>query len=418
MTAISRVPSPGVYAKAALILISFALFATENFVHYPVVLMSLLGLAQIVLRPRDCLTGQARSLLIVFGLIWIPMLIASFDAFDLEPAVESTALYFHFLPAAYFVLVACRDSDVLRLVTSGTAVLLIFAGFDAFAQLIWRVDLLGYPYDDGILKGVFYPKQRLGLFLAVFAPLYVDAVIRWCRYLPRSWFLLLPIVIVILMSLKRTAWIMLFAGMAGYLVLHLRINRQRMRDLPVLPVAIVVIVAVTTVLFNPTLKQRLQSSAGIFSTDAAVVEEATAYRLSLWRTGTSILADNWIAGIGPRGFRHAYAAYADEEDFWLRRNGVGQTHPHLLFLEVAIETGMLGIAGLIGVYLLLGRELLRAQSRHGLPVWLLCALVAWFPANAHLAFYGSYWSTLAWLLIPAGLAAADTKPVEEYAGDA
>lgn len=417
MTAVSRVSSPVVYAKAALILISFALFATENYVHYPVALMSLLGLAQIAWRPRDCLTGQARTLLIVFGLIWIPMLIASFDAVNFQRSAETTARYLHFLPAAYFVFSACRHADVLRLVTAGTAVLVIFAGFDAFAQLIWHVNLFGYPYDGEILKGVFHPKQRLGLFLAVFAPLYVDAVIRWCRSLPRTWFLLLPIIIVILMSLKRTAWIMLFVGMAVYLLLHLRINRQRIRDLPILPIAIVLAVAVTTVLFNPTLKQRLQSSAGVFSTDAVEVEEATANRLSLWRTGTSMLADNWIAGIGPRSFRYAYAAYADEDDFWLQRNGVGQTHPHLFFLEVAIETGLLGIVGLIGVTFLLGREMLRAPSRIGLPVWLLCALVAWFPLNAHMAFYGSYWSTLAWLLIPLGLAEVRTKPVEEHAGD-
>ena len=417
MTAVSRVSSPVVYAKAALILISFALFATENYVHYPVALMSLLGLAQIAWRPRDCLTGQARTLLIVFGLIWIPMLIASFDAVNFQRSAETTARYLHFLPAAYFVFSACRHADVLRLVTAGTAVLVIFAGFDAFAQLIWHVNLFGYPYDGEILKGVFHHKQRLGLFLAVFAPLYVDAVIRWCRSLPRTWFLLLPIIIVILMSLKRTAWIMLFVGMAGYLLLHLRINRQRIRDLPILPIAIVLAVAVTTVLFNPTLKQRLQSSAGVFSTDAVEVEEATANRLSLWRTGTSMLADNWIAGIGPRSFRYAYAAYADEDDFWLQRNGVGQTHPHLFFFEVAIETGLLGIVGLIGVTFLLGREMLRAPSRIGLPVWLLCALVAWFPLNAHMAFYGSYWSTLAWLLIPLGLAEVRTKPVEEHAGD-
>jgi len=417
MTAVSRVSSLVIYAKAALILISFALFSTENYVHYPVALMSLLGLAQIAWRPRDCLTGQARTLLIVFGLIWIPMLIASFDAVNFQRSAETTARYLHFLPAAYFVFSACRHADVLRLVTAGTAVLVIFAGFDAFAQLIWHVNLFGYPYDGEILKGVFHPKQRLGLFLAVFAPLYVDAVIRWCRSLPRTWFLLLPIIIVILMSLKRTAWIMLFVGMAGYLLLHLRINRQRIRDLPILPIAIVLAVAVTTVLFNPTLKQRLQSSAGVFSTDAVEVEEATANRLSLWRTGTSMLADNWIAGIGPRSFRYAYAAYADEDDFWLQRNGVGQTHPHLFFLEVAIETGLLGIVGLIGVTFLLGREMLRAPSRIGLPVWLLCALVAWFPLNAHMAFYGSYWSTLAWLLIPLGLAEVRTKPVEEHAGD-
>jgi O-antigen ligase len=412
MNSIARAPSPGAAAKAALILCSFALFATENLVHYPVALMSLIGLAQIVSRPRDCLAGQSRTLIILFCLIWLPMLIASIDAFEFERAAETTALYFHFLPAAFFVLGACRDRDVLRLVTAGTAILVIFVGFDAFAQLIWRVDLFGYPYDDEILRGVFYPKQRLGLFLAAFAPLYVDAVIRWCRYQPRLWFLLVPLVIVILMTLKRSAWVMLFVGMAGYLALYVRINRKRVRDLPILPVTIIVVIAVITVSINPALEQRVKSTAGVFSADQAVVEEATAYRLPLWRTGAAILAENWITGIGPRGFRHAYAIYADDADFWLQRKAAGQTHPHLLILEVAIESGLLGVAGLIGVYVLLGRELLRARPPPELPVWLLCCFVAWFPLNVHLAFYGSYWSTFAWLLIPLGLASVDTERVE------
>jgi O-antigen ligase len=253
------------------------------------------------------------------------------------------------------------------------------------------------------LKGVFYPKQRLGLFLAVFAPLYVDAIVRWCPQFPRLWLLLVPMVIVILMSLKRSAWIMLFVGMAAYLMLYLQHHQLTLRNLRLLPVAVVVMTAIITVVLNPKLQDRLYVSSGLFSSDTALTEEATAHRISLWRTGRAMFLDNWLTGVGPRGYRYAYANYASDDDFWMRRNGAGQTHPHLLILEVTVETGVLGLVGLLAFYIRLGRELLTRRS-HGVPVWLLCAATAWFPLNAHLAFYGSYWSTLVWILVAIGLA--------------
>ena len=407
-----RTPDIEVYAKASLILVALTLFATENLVHYPVALMSLLGIAQMIVRPRECLTGPATVLIILFCLIWIPMLFASAGAYDLARATETSILYLHFLPAAYFVLGACRVIAVFRLVTAGTAILLIFVGFDAFVQLIWRVDLFGYPYDDGILKGVFYPKQRLGLFLAVLAPVYIDAIVRWCRHFPRLWLLLVPIVIVILMSLKRSAWIMLFVGMSAYLVLFLQHHQLQIHKLRLLPIVVVIATAIVTVVANPTLQDRLYISSGIFSNDPVTTEEATAHRVSLWKTGYTMFVDNWFVGVGPRGYRYAYANYARDDDFWLNRNGGGQTHPHLLLLEVAVETGVLGLVGLFSFYAQLGRELLARRSQ-GIPVWLLCAAIAWFPLNAHLAFYGSYWSTLMWLLVPIGLAAGEDEATDQ-----
>ena len=383
-----------------------ALFATENLVHYPVGAMALLGLARMWSNPRDCVSGPGRMLALMFACIWIPMLLASLDAVEPTRAAKTTLLYLHFMPAAYFVLWSCRDVEVLRLVAGGTAGLALFAGFDAFIQLIWHVDLFGYPYDDGTLKGVFHPKQRLGLFLAVFAPLYVDVVIRWCRTLPRVWFLLVPVLIVILMSLKRSAWIMLLVAMLGYVMMYFRHARVSPRRLRLLPVLAVLAIGAATIALSPTLQQRLEATSGVFSSDSSSIDAATSYRWTLWRTARSMFADNWLSGVGPRGYRHAYASYADADDFWIDRSGTGQTHPHLLFLEVAAETGIVGLAGLIGFYVLLLGELVHARPASGIPVWLLCAATAWFPLNAHLAFYGSYWSTLVWLLVPIGIAAA------------
>jgi len=397
-----------VYAKASLILLTLALFATENLVHYPVALMSLLGLVQMVVDRRKHWDTVSRFLFALFGMIWFPMLVASIATYEIGREMETSILYLHFLPAAYFVLHACRDAAVSRLVTAGTVAFVGFVVLDALVQLTLQSNLLGYPYDGSVLKGLFYPKQRLGLFLAVFSPLYLDLIVRWRHRMPYLWMLLIPIVVIMLMSLKRSAWVMISVTVVAYFALFLRHERMKLTGFHFSSVAVaaatLIMVGVLTVSLSPVVQNRLSTTLGILSGDSETVAEATAYRVPLWRTAYIMFKDNWLVGVGPRGYRHAYVDYAADTDFWVARNGIGQTHPHLLVLEVAAETGVLGLLGLLGFYATLGYKVINNTSWSRVPVWLLCALTAWFPLNTHLAFYGSYWSTLVWLLIPIGLA--------------
>ena len=397
------------YARAGLILAALALFVSEHLVHYAMALMAVLGVLDAVREPRALRDWRSRQLLILFGLLWLPMVAATISAYAPEHSARTVFPYLHLLPASYFVLRACTDAAVLRLVTAGAVLLVGFVAFDAFVQLIWHTDLFGYPYDRGVLKGVFYPKQRLGLFLAVFAPLYVDVVRRYCRDQPRLWLLLVPLLVVVLMSLKRSAWIMLVFGMLAYLFLQARQvawNRRR-----VLQFGALLLLAGSLAIMNPNLRGRLLSTSDLFSTQAADIDAATAYRLTLWRTGVRIFADHWLTGIGPRGFRHVYADYAPADDFWIKRIGHGQTHPHQFLLEIAIETGVIGLLAFVVFYGRLWR-LLRAPSLDGrASIWLLSGAVAWLPLNAHLAFYGAYWSSLAWLLLAVGLAQVRPPPL-------
>ncbi|CAN0063032.1 unnamed protein product, partial [Phaeothamnion confervicola] len=392
------------YAKAALILLTLSLFVSPHLVHYGMGLMALLGVVEAVRHPAALREWHARQLLLLFALLWLPMVIACANAVAPQHSLRTVVPYLHLLPAAYFVMRACADVDVQRLVTLGAAILLAFVALDAFVQLIWQQDLFGYPYDRKVLKGVFYPKQRLGLILAVFAPLYIDVVIRWCRVHPRLWLLLVPLVVVILMSLKRSAWIMLVFGLLAYVVLHMRLRQAPWSGRRVTQIVLLLVLAAGLAAVNPTLRTRLSDTSGLFSTDAQVIDAATAYRLTLWRTGARIFADHWPTGIGPRGFRHIYADYAAPDDFWIKRIGSGQTHPHQFMLEIAIESGVLGLASFTAFYVLLLRLLSRPTVAKVVPVWLLAAAVACLPLNAHLAFYGAYWSTLVWLLLAVGLA--------------
>ena len=154
----------------------------------------------------------------------------------------------------------------------------------------------------------------------------------------------------------------------------------------------------------------MSGSLKMFSTDFATADIATSHRLSLWKTGLAVARAHWLNGVGPRGYRTVYRDFAEADDFWINRGKTGQTHPHLMALEISVETGAVGLIGYGAVLFLLVRNIWRRRTRDpASAVCLMVVLVAWFPLNAHLAFYGSYWSTIVWIMIALGCTAADKE---------
>jgi O-antigen ligase len=153
------------------------------------------------------------------------------------------------------------------------------------------------------------------------------------------------------------------------------------------------------------LDKRIDVSMGLFSENWQEINRATAHRLPIWRTAIHMFEHNWINGVGPRGFRYVYAKYAAPNDFYLRDGRHGQTHPHQFVLEVAADTGVIGLVGFALFWVVLirfGRRVMR--ERPDAVPWLLSVAVAWFPLNAHMALYASYWSSVAWWLLGAAVA--------------
>jgi len=176
--------------------------------------------------------------------------------------------------------------------------------------------------------------------------------------------------------------------------------------------AILLIVVLSVLSFSLTslpMKNRLPRTLGLFSGNYEMINNATAMRLPIWETGLIIFKAHWINGVGARGFRYVYKAYAPEDNFWItenkrkpgtKRNGV--THPHLIILEIVTETGVIGLVGYLLFWIVLFshvRSFSKQNSTYGVP-WLITIMVATLPYNAHLAFYGSYWSSAIWWVIP------------------
>ncbi len=391
------------FLPPALILFFVAALTTENLLHYPVGVAFLLGIYRIWLDPKKVLrSSDTRLFVSVFACVWIPMLLALPDAANPARAVKTTALYLHFLPAGLYIIHMLRDLMVRRIVLMGVAIIVAFWCIDGVIQLVMGRDLFGYPYDGIVLKGVFYPKQRLGLVVAVFTPLYVYAVQRAATRSVWAWLLLLPMIVVVIFSLKRAAWVMLAVALSAYALCFFRVARQSALATAVAAGLVAAILA-ATIYFVPNINNRIGTSLNIFSTDFATADSATSYRLSLWKTGLSIARTHWLNGVGPRGYRTVYRDFADTGDFWIERGNKGQTHPHLMVLEILVETGVIGLIGYGAVlFLLVGNIWHQRAQDPDSAVYLMVVFVAWFPLNAHLAFYGSYWSSIVWIMAALG----------------
>lgn len=80
-----------------------------------------------------------------------------------------------------------------------------------------------------------------------------------------------------------------------------------------------------------------------FSSIGNMKDSSTQYRLSIWESSVAVIKDFWYKPIGQGTdvFNMVYPLYA--------QNGVGAQHAHNWYLQMAIETGIVGIFALIGM---------------------------------------------------------------------
>lgn len=396
---------------------AFPLMATEHMFHYPIAFLGFMGLWRFL---RLCFQDRrvpvprpdVMWILLVFGCVFLPMLMSLPDAYEPQRTTKTVLSYLHYLPAALYITVICRNPKARALILLIVFMLLGLLVLDALAQFAFGNNLLGFERHSAVLTGMFDSSQRLGLVLALFLPLLLYFLQHRVAWRSWKWALLLPYGVVILFSLKRSAWVMLVVGAVVYFLVFLLQNRMSWRTKVSIP-AIALLVVIATGYLVPSVGVTLKSTFGALNSDYETLDIATSRRLTLWRTGSNIFLEHPINGIGPRGYRYAYRSFAEDDDFWIREYSKGQTHPHLMGLEILVETGVLGLLGFcLFVALMIRNIYSKRDADPAGAMWLILAMVAWFPLNTHLAFYGSYWSTFAWLFLAIGAAnisAATTK---------
>ena len=385
-----------------LILSTAFLFATKNSYNVPMSIMAVTGLYRLIKHRELRAMPEIRFIHILFFSLWLPMLFSLTDAVNLPHSLEATLRYLGYLFVAYFIVYETKNKHLHNKIILGLGIIISFWCLDALLQFFVGMNLLGYPLNNGLVDGLFSPKGTLGHVLAILSPIYFEIIRRYHARHRYLWLLLLILFCVVLLGGKRAAWIMLLSSCGIYSIYLFYLYRLSALKIFLVGIPVVILTLGLLVTQYHPLNTRVNDTLGLFSEDYEQINQSTSMRLPIWQTGIKIYVDHQINGIGPRGFRYAYASYADADDFFLVDGRSGTTHPHLTLLEILVETGSLGLLGYLIFWLYLMRlifQLTRENRAYHLP-WLFSIVVAVLPYNAGSAFYASYWSSIIWLIIP------------------
>lgn len=344
---------------------------------------------------------------------WLPELISSVGAVNGTRALRESLLDLRYLPFLWLVAMAVANDRGRRLTFGGIAVIAGAWLIDALVQATTGWSIGGAATADR-LSGIFGADNlKLGLVMAALAPFLLTAAAR--RFGVPGWGLTaLALVAVVLLAGARASWVMLvlvlvFSGWQQF---------GSKRALLVLGLGGAAVFALALV-FSDNFKDRVERTEGLLTGDTEEVDFALSGRLPIWKTAVKMALANPVNGVGVRGFRDAYATYADADDPWLTdRHGAGY-HAHQIVLEVLSETGFIGLFFWIGGVALAWRAWRfatpAARERARAPALALFVVV--FPLNTHLAFYSTFWGGLTLLMaaLYAGSLLA-VRPPEPAAG--
>lgn len=389
-----------------LIVATVLLLTTTTLSLAPIGIMAVLGFWQVARDPRAIWREPAcRGLALLFLCLWVPQLVSLIDAVNLARSAKTALSYPAYLFCGLFIVRALARPGQFARLSLALLCLVAFWCVDAFVQYATGANLFGYPYQEwGLTTGMFYPKTRLGLVVAVLAPIVLEALRRLNKDSPFSWLIIVPLVAVVFLGGQRSAWVILALSLLAYLPLVFLTLSTRAKGALLAAACAASALAIYAGIKDPRLNQRSMVLLTGTLSNKHQAEMATSGRASLWDTAYNMFAENRINGVGPRGFRYVYEEHADASDAFVQEERFGY-FPHLVVLEIAVETGLIGIAGFILFYATLLRHWWRDRRDLNAVAWRAALLAAAFPFNTHLAFYGSYWGGFLWLLIACAVAA-------------
>nr|WP_328797023.1 O-antigen ligase family protein [Luteimonas deserti] len=349
----------------------------------------------------------------LFFAYWLPQLISTVDSVDPGRALREALVDLRYLPFLWLVASAVAHRRARRITLGGLAIIVMVWTLDALAEVVLGTSPLFFGIDqlkllisnrpmcspDQIaladrIGGVLGPcNLKLGIVLASLSPFALYAAGR--RFGAGGWvFAAAAIGVVLLFAGSRASWltyalVLVFSGwrLLGWKGL-----------LGVFAGAALIATAVS--LLSPQVRERVERTVMGLSTDEARVDTALSGRARIWDAAVCMVRSHPVNGVGARGFREAFPA-CDPQPGELAAWGEGPAfHAHQIVLEVASETGLIGLLLWLAGVALAWRawRFAAAEARDRARPAMLALAVTVFPLNTHLAFYSTFWGGFTLLL--------------------
>ena len=397
---------------AWLVVSFFALLPFKRLAEIP---LSLLALSCFVLLRNPEHRARVRTLLPLvlplFLCFWLPMLLSSFDSFLPEKSWSTSLAAIRYLFAALAIGVMLYTPSLRWLVLRWTSFLLLFWAIDGFVQLAFGVDLLGIPLHEDRLNALFGDKyQFYGPTLAMLSPLVFEfARRRWPAW---AWGLSFVLILgAVLISGMRAGWLAIAMVVCAYFLLMRRDENRELRKATVAIPVLSLLVILFSYAISPTVQDRVERTLVMTQDVESALDYASSWRMPIFKNSIVMYRAHPVNGVGVRAFPIAYPYYAPPDDYHVVRHedGTGATHAHNIVLEVMADTGSIGLLGLVLGFVLAWRawRSMTAPNRQEAFPYVVALVLVLFPLNSHFAIYGTYLSSLIWILV--GLWAASWK---------
>ncbi|MBI4090299.1 MAG: O-antigen ligase family protein [Candidatus Kerfeldbacteria bacterium] len=285
-----------------------------------------------------------RPLLIPIGLIAAGWILATVVSIDLRASLG--ALKAWLLEPVLVGLMAMHEFRNERSIPTLRRALLAALLLVSAAGLV-QLAFFRQSIEGGRVSSVFAPVAN---YLAMFTvPLLILAIGWWWQRLERqlSGFATAVGLVVLLLSFSFGGYLSLAAGLSALAVVALgRTNRRR---------ALIGLVLAGAVLLLALLPTRYVQEKLNF-----VTRSSSLVRTQIWRTALAIGQERPLLGIGPNAFEPAYRRTVPRFYFppleWL------VAKPHNLYLNLWLETGLLGLIGTVWLLVHFVRRTLQAGS--------------------------------------------------------
>jgi O-antigen ligase len=338
----------------------------------------------------------------VFLCFWLPMVLSSFDSFLPEVSSFKSFAALRYLAAAISVGVLLKQASSRWQVLRWTSYLLVFWAIDGFVQLLLGADLFGITMHPDRLNALFVRQyQFYGPTLAMLSPFLLEYARR--RWAPWAWVVSFSLILgAVLIAGMRSGWLIMGLVMLVYLVQMMNRENRELRlatlSIPLLAVGIIL----AGYLASPLLQQRIEQSLTILDGTEAAVDFASSERVPIFQTALKMYRAHPVNGVGVRSFEKAYLVYAEPGDVHVAKHQGkrGEVHAHNMVLEVMADTGTIGLLGLLAGMILMLRSwrVMNPSHRQEAFPYLLALILILFPVNSHFAIFGTYLSSVIWMM--------------------
>lgn len=291
------------------------------------------------------------------------------------------------------VVIYHANSLFLQQVFKWTVVLMVVWAIDALVQSFLGHNLLGQSSYPGRLTGVFGQNVKLGPVLAMMLPM---VLLQMCHYQAwLRWFVVAMVLVVILLSGTRSAWLMMGFVLIIFWWQHVKGRRWFL----LLKATALSLFAVVVLWFSShDFQLRIDRSLGLLQGEAQAMDFALADRLPIWNAAINMYVEHPINGVGARAFRQVYTLYAEPGDVWVAKDG-SALHAHHWVLELLAETGTVGLLLMLWMMVVVVRYARSDFNNH--LVWPLGVglMAAMLPLVSMYSLFSSFWSICLWWLL-------------------